>query len=434
MNQTTQPRIPITIKLALIGAIALVVGVYLGIVLGWANGSQYVAAVPQEDPALTPVLTPIMIGAPEAADVAAAQAPTPPQPTVPTADPVDVAVRVETTVTSGSSGRQVTARAKGPDTAQVSTIVNGEGSASAQIGLDRTVVVDATTGGGGKAEAIAVGADNTNAHAVADGQGIAPLGIGGGSFPPMSSSGVAPIPQVAPSVAGAGVVINESLVNVREGPGVFYAIVGQVTAGQQLQVIGRNDLNDWWQVCCVNGRSGWVASQYALPSGVVGLTPGASVPVLAAPQPQIPIAPTPAPTVAAPTPIPTPDFDFAFVAQEQFLEGVQPRLFVFFEDTLPNRGAGGYSVRIKKDGVDIPVSAISFEGIPGLTWPWTHDDRQRSYNLKIEFQNLSAAGSWQITPVDGAGRVVGQPVFFQLRNGDPKQEMYAHFVRKVAGK
>ncbi len=52
--------------------------------------------------------------------------------------------------------------------------------------------------------------------------------------------------------------------NVRQGPGTTFETIGVVASGQQLQVLARNETNDWWQICCLPGTnsSGWVAMQF----------------------------------------------------------------------------------------------------------------------------------------------------------------------------
>ena len=47
--------------------------------------------------------------------------------------------------------------------------------------------------------------------------------------------------------------------NVRLGPGTDYPIVGQLGAGGQLALVGRNEAGDWLVVCCVDddSRAGW---------------------------------------------------------------------------------------------------------------------------------------------------------------------------------
>jgi uncharacterized protein YraI len=92
--------------------------------------------------------------------------------------------------------------------------------------------------------------------------------------------------------------------NVRLGPGTDYPIVGQLSAGDQLALLGRNEASDWLVVCCIDDKPGWVAARLVsteldildLP---VGLAP-TRVPV---PTPTAPLQPT---NTVTPTTIATP--------------------------------------------------------------------------------------------------------------------------------
>lgn len=74
-----------------------------------------------------------------------------------------------------------------------------------------------------------------------------------------------PVPPVGPpgftlqADAPLGVVISQ-VVNVRFGPGVNYAVIGQATNGSQLSLVGRSQDSAWLAVCCVDGQQGWVAT------------------------------------------------------------------------------------------------------------------------------------------------------------------------------
>jgi uncharacterized protein YraI len=89
-----------------------------------------------------------------------------------------------------------------------------------------------------------------------------------------------------PALAGldepVGTVIAD-LANVRAGPGTGYSIVGQAYKGDVYGITGRNQAGDWWQVCCINNKVGWIWGQLLV---FEGLTDG--VPVVVPPRPQPP--------------------------------------------------------------------------------------------------------------------------------------------------
>lgn len=121
------------------------------------------------------------------------------------------------------------------------------------------------------------------------------------------------------------VEVESDNLNVRLGPGTDFPIAGQLSAGSQLALVGRNAAGDWLVVCCIDGTPGWVAARLvrtdadvqALPVGLpptrVPLpptaTPAPSPAATATPIPlAAPAAPTPAPTAqptSAPPPAPT---------------------------------------------------------------------------------------------------------------------------------
>jgi hypothetical protein len=430
-------------KWVVVLVLALALGANLGVMLELAQSARVVGEASQSPPvALMPALEsqPGAVMAADAVPTTAVQTSTgggaPADAPSPATGGVDVQVVVQASVESGQQGR-VRAVATGPQSAQVAANVSGAGNAAARISADQGVEVQAHSDGTGAVEAEAAGPGSSRARAFVDGAGAQAL-------QPSGQPGTLPstLPAISPSpllnsggAVGSSVTqvaVSGSLVNVREGPGQGYPIITQVSSGQQLQALGRSTDGNWWQVCCVNGAVGWLASQYATPIDPVGglplLTPQAPV----MPAPIINLVPTLTPTPPPPTPaVPTPTLEFAVIRQEQFAEQTTPRLYAFVEDTTLYSGAGGYRMRVRKDGVDLPNSEVSFAGIPLLTWPWTHDDRQRPYNLKLEFRDIVSAGNWQITPLDSLGREVGPTVAFQLTPNDPKQEMYVRYQRRA---
>ena len=58
----------------------------------------------------------------------------------------------------------------------------------------------------------------------------------------------------------------DQIVNVREGPGTGFGVLGQIIPGESYKVTGRTAASDWWQIE-FNDRSGWVIAQLASTSG-----------------------------------------------------------------------------------------------------------------------------------------------------------------------
>jgi uncharacterized protein YraI len=73
---------------------------------------------------------------------------------------------------------------------------------------------------------------------------------------PLPTAGLAPLPSTcSPQVTAS------TIVNVRNGPGVIYSIVGSLGAGETAQVDGKNTEGTWWYIVYATapGGHGWVA-------------------------------------------------------------------------------------------------------------------------------------------------------------------------------
>ncbi len=86
-----------------------------------------------------------------------------------------------------------------------------------------------------------------------------------------------PWPTVAPTRAPSMVVKpgQAAGLNVREGPGMEFAVLGRVTAGDKLEPVGRDESKQWLLVCCVAGGQdgvrddlGWVLAELVDVQGV----------------------------------------------------------------------------------------------------------------------------------------------------------------------
>lgn len=78
---------------------------------------------------------------------------------------------------------------------------------------------------------------------------------------------------VAPGGTGCVVRVSVNNLNLRQGPGTTYAILGKLALGEGLTVTGRNALNTWYQVRRANTTSGWVSAEYVSPESECGTVP-----------------------------------------------------------------------------------------------------------------------------------------------------------------
>lgn len=226
----------------------------------------------------------------------------------------------------------------------------------------------------------------------------------------------------AVETTGAKAVINSPLVNARTGPGISFDVIDEVERGEEFDIVGVSPDREWWQICCVNGEEAWVTSEFVDTLGLVD-----SVPVIgAAVAQEVPTAPAAA-TAAPPTATPAPSIDFALETQEQFPETGLVRVFLYVYSG--NSALEGFSLRVTKDGTELPVTGTSFGGQPAFTWPF-QDPRQRFQNFKIEFPDTPAQGVWQVQLIDSSGATVGPSATFTLSANDPQQELYVRYAQR----
>lgn len=130
------------------------------------------------------------------------------------------------------------------------------------------------------------------------------------------------------------------------------------------------------------------------------------------------------PTIAQSHIAPTGAYPFRLTEQRQHGEQVVPRLYLYVHNQ--EEGLGNFTVRVQKDGVTLPVETKTYAGTPGYTWPTAHV-RQHLTNLKLEFPDVQAAGTWEIQLVDSAGNAVGPVAHFAIAPNDLNQEMYVRY-------
>ncbi len=111
-----------------------------------------------------------------------------------------------------------------------------------------------------------------------------------------------------PTPAAPKLTANQN-VNVRNGPGTNYTRIGELSAGQSFDIIGKNAAGDWYQFS-LNGQLAWVRSDFVTVSGELG--PVQVAQNIPAPPPTAP-PPPPAPPTAPPAPAPPPQPQYPFM-------------------------------------------------------------------------------------------------------------------------
>ena len=68
-------------------------------------------------------------------------------------------------------------------------------------------------------------------------------------------------------------IVQAARLNVRQGPGTDFEVVGLVELDDRYEVIGRNEDDSWWQICCINEENGWVTAEAIAITGQVTEVP-----------------------------------------------------------------------------------------------------------------------------------------------------------------
>lgn len=86
---------------------------------------------------------------------------------------------------------------------------------------------------------------------------------------PVAPSATSEAAQAPAVTAGTGLTatVRPVAVNVRQGPGVNFAVIGKLVNGNAVTVIGRNQGGTWWNVCCLpdSETRGWISAQLLAP-------------------------------------------------------------------------------------------------------------------------------------------------------------------------
>jgi hypothetical protein len=256
-----------------------------------------------------------------------------------------------------------------------------------------------------------------------------------------------PTPTFTPSATPTPFIFVESgYVALRTGPGPDYPLVAQLGPNIPIAIISRNPEGTWYEICCVNGFSVWVAASHVR---VVNDPGGAPLVVAQGPPSPTPsFTPTWTPTVTA-TPTSTPyPFERAigpqfFPTDNQFLT-IWAKLFIGTPPTeVP---AAGYCVDVKFEGFDRPNTNVDQASKDAFEWSAPQGAGNRvQYNYKYEYTppdpkatnpgttdtRLTAlgTGTWTTFVTDCAGRQLSDAVTFTTSPSNPNREIYVGWVR-----
>ncbi|HSN74810.1 MAG TPA: SH3 domain-containing protein [Anaerolineae bacterium] len=231
-----------------------------------------------------------------------------------------------------------------------------------------------------------------------------------------------PTPEPKPEV-----VVTNPRVNVRSGPGATFPVLGQVLQGERLEIIGRDEGSQWWQICCFQGQTGWLADEVVRAEGPLEAVALAAAP----PTPTLEATPTAEAVAVAPPPA---EGDFLFGLTEE-------TTYPFSQDYL--------RVGVKaNDDEDTPLAGFYLRVVnetTGQQWlspatgsgPWRGtapsvdfaDFRQANLIYDTRGQSALAGNSFALWLVDGAGRQVS-PVVRYSQDDDPFRWLYVVWTQQ----
>lgn len=216
----------------------------------------------------------------------------------------------------------------------------------------------------------------------------------------------------------AQVVVNNPRVNVRSGPGQTFDVLGQALQGERLDIVGRDPDNQWWQVCCFAGATGWLAAEVVSAEGpldAVAVAAGLADPTVA------PATPTAQPVAAAATAVPAGTYPFVLTEEITF-PYTQDFLRVGVKaNDASDTPLAGYYVRVVNETTGQQWLSPATSDGPWLgTAPSATFADYRQANLIYDTRGKSAltGNSFAIWLANSAGRQVSPAVRYTQNDND----------------
>ncbi|MCX6046048.1 MAG: SH3 domain-containing protein [Chloroflexi bacterium] len=106
----------------------------------------------------------------------------------------------------------------------------------------------------------------------------------------------------AVTATGPLLTVNDEAVNIRSGPATSFALIGTASKDQTFQIVAKNPVGDWWQICCINEQQGWIFGALASVANADQVAVAADIPTAVQPTETPVTVATTEPIAAAPTP------------------------------------------------------------------------------------------------------------------------------------
>ncbi len=236
-----------------------------------------------------------------------------------------------------------------------------------------------------------------------------------------------PTPESTPFAISSG----DFNVNIRSGPGVDFPRIGKLPMGGSMAVVGKTANGEWWQVCCVDGQSGWVWADVVEVNGPLDNVPiPLDLPQGESPATAAPTSAAPAPTNPPPAPASTPIPAFAFALEEiTEFDSSNNVVTVFariYQPGSPPQPLSGYLMRVLKNGGE--VAALNSNAVWYDTAPagWSN---AMKYNVD-KFEEPLDNATWTAYVIDGSGKQISTETTFRTSGDSPKREFHIVFALK----
>ena len=237
---------------------------------------------------------------------------------------------------------------------------------------------------------------------------------------PTSAPTETPVPEARLTITGDSA-------NLRLGPGTEYGTAGRATQGQSFQVTGKNAAGDWWQICCVNEQSVWVAASLAQVENAQLVALASDIPAPPVQPTQAP-APTAAPVVEQPAQPPPAADPCANIGgdgckwkvtggpQTADNGGAELKMqFIFLHSGIDGgQPQGSYFVVLEKDGQRLPVpDSVRSKGLQASQGTLG----KYNYEFVLSLSQLpgnTVAGNYTLWVLDGNGERDSRDIHFSI--------------------
>ena len=176
------------------------------------------------------------------------------------------------------------------------------------------------------------------------------------SLPPTTAPTDVPTAAASPTAIASPLpqkprVVADSAANLRGGPGTSYPMIGQMAAGKEVDIIGRNGSGDWWRIAWDGAGQAWVAGLVVRVLGPIDTVAVAKdIPVLPTRPPASPAPPTQPPAPTAP-PKPAVEYvvkSFRLIPKGQDAQQCNGGNHNIFVQVLDKGGAPMNGVRVRE--------------------------------------------------------------------------------------